>query len=66
MNDSNGVDEENDDGDTMTGSVCPEASDVRDALQVLRDYMPFSLNGEYIEQSSTHLLWSLTETSLLN
>ena len=43
-------DEENDDGDDVLGAICPKVSDVRDALQVLRDYMPFSLNGGEIQQ----------------
>ena len=35
-------DEEDDDGDAVLDPVCPKDSDVREALQVLHDYMPFS------------------------
>ena len=34
----------------LLGQVCPKTSDVRDALQVLRDYIPFSQNVEHIQQ----------------
>ena len=30
--------------------VCPNVSDIREALQVLHDYMPFSLSSEDIRQ----------------
>ena len=39
-------DDEEDDGADVLSPVCPKVSDVQNALQVLRDYMPFSLNGE--------------------
>ena len=39
MNGSNDGHEKDDDGDAVLGPVCPKASDVRDALQVLRDYI---------------------------
>ena len=34
----------------MSGPVCPKTSNVRDASQVLRDYMPFSRYSEDIQQ----------------
>ena len=35
---------------TMLNLVCPKVSDIREALQVLHDYMPFSLGVEDIQQ----------------
>ena len=46
LNGSNDNNEEDDDGDVLLGPICPKASDVQDVLQVLHDYIFFSLNGE--------------------
>ena len=51
MNDENGDDadnEEEDDDDALLNPVCPKVSYIREALQLLHDYMPFSLNSEDI------------------
>ena len=51
MNDSNGEDEEDDDGVAVSGPVFPKTSNARDALQVLCDCIPISQNGEDIQQN---------------
>ena len=43
-------DREDDDDDALLNLVCPKVSDIREALQVLHDYMPFSLGVEDIQQ----------------
>ena len=51
MNNENGDDADNgedDDDDALLNPVCPKVSDIQEALQVLHDYMPFSLSGEDI------------------
>ena len=51
MNNENGDDADNgedDDDDAALKPVCPKVSDIREALQVLHDYMPFSLSAEDI------------------
>ena len=53
MNNENGDDADNgedDDDDALLNPVCTKVSDIREALQVLHDYMPFSLSGEDIRQ----------------
>ena len=53
MNNENGDDADNgegDDDDALLNPVCPKVSDIREALQVLHDYMPFSLSNEDIRQ----------------
>ena len=61
MNAANGddVDEADDDGDVLSDPVCPKISDIREALQVLHDYMPFSLCGEDIQQKLNALSISI-------
>ena len=39
---------EDDTYDVSNGPICPQSSDVRQALDVLREYMLFSDNGEFI------------------
>ena len=46
LNGSNDNNEEDHDGDVVFGPICPKASDVQDVLQVLHDYIFFSLNSE--------------------
>ena len=41
---------EDDDDDALLSPVCPKVSDIRETLQVLHDYMPFSLSSEDIRQ----------------
>ena len=36
--------------DGVLDPICPKVSDVREALQVLRDYMLFSANGGEIQR----------------
>ena len=53
MNNENGDDADNgedDDDDALLNPVCPKVSDIREALQVLHDDMPFSFSGEGIRQ----------------
>ena len=53
MNAANGddaADGEDEDDDALLNQVCPKVSDIREALQVLQDYMPFSLSGKDIQQ----------------
>ena len=55
--DANG---EKDDVDhAVLDPVCPKVSDVRETLQVLHDYMPFSLSGEDIQQKLSALSISI-------
>ena len=51
MNNENRDDADNgedDDGDALLNLVCSKVSDIPQALQVLHDYMPFTLSGEDI------------------
>ena len=53
MNNENGDDVDNgedDDDDAQSNPVYHKVSDIREALQVLHDCMPFSLSGEDIRQ----------------
>ena len=52
MNAANGddTDDGEDDDDALLNPVCPKVSDIWEALQVLHDYMSFSLSGEDIQQ----------------
>ena len=62
MNNENGDDADNgegDDDDAMLNPVCPKVSDIREALQVLHDCMPFSLSGEDIRQKFNALSISI-------
>nr|XP_047129379.1 tigger transposable element-derived protein 4-like [Hydra vulgaris] len=43
-------DEEDNDDDNAIDPVYPKVSDIRETLQVLYDYMPFSLVGESLQQ----------------
>ena len=52
-------DEADDDEDVLLDTVCPKVSDIREALQVLHDYMPFSLIGEDIQQQLNALSISI-------
>ena len=55
----NDGDEADDDEDVLLDPVCPKVSDIREALQVLHDYMPFSLCGEDIQQKLNALSISI-------
>ena len=62
MNNENGDDADNgedDDDDALLNPVCPKVSDIREALQVLHDCMPFSLSGEDIRQKFNALSISI-------
>ena len=62
MNNEKGDDADNgedDDDNALLNQVCPEVSDIREALQVLHDYMPFSLSGEDIRQKFNALSVSI-------
>ena len=62
MNNENGDDADNgedDDDDALLNPVCPKVSDIWEALQVLHDYMPFSLSGEGIPQKFNALSISI-------
>ena len=51
MNNENGDNADyrgDDDENALLNPVCPKVSDIREALQVLHDYMPFSLSSEDI------------------
>ena len=48
-NGDNADDEEDDDDDALLNPVCPKVGDIREALQVLHDYIPFGLSGEDIQ-----------------
>ena len=53
MNNENGDDahnREDDDDNALLNPVWPKVSDIREALQVLHDYMPFSLSSKDIQQ----------------
>ena len=52
-------DGEDDDDDALLNPVCSKASDIWEALQVLYDYMPFSLSGEDIRQKFNALSISI-------
>ena len=54
MNDEN-VDYCDNNHDGVLDPICPKVSDFRDALQVLRDYMLFSVNGGEIHRSINSL-----------
>ena len=41
---------EGDTDDVSNEPICPESSDVRQALDVLREYILFSDNGEFIHK----------------
>ena len=49
-NEHDANDEEDNDVDNAIDPVCPKVSDIREALQVLYDYMPFSLMSEDLQQ----------------
>ncbi|XP_047132485.1 tigger transposable element-derived protein 4 [Hydra vulgaris] len=49
-NEHDANDEEDNDDDNATDPVCPKVSDIREGLQVLYDYIPFSLMGEDLQQ----------------
>ena len=61
MNNENGDDADNgedDDDDALLNPVCPKVSDIREALQVLHDYMPLCLSSEDIRQNFNALsIW---------
>ena len=62
MNNENGDDTgngEDGDDDTLLNPVCLKVSDIREALQVLHDYMPFSLRGKDIRQKFNALSISI-------
>ena len=62
MNNENEDDADNgedDDDDALLNPVCTKVSDIREALQVLHDYMPFSLSGEDIRQKFNALSISI-------
>ena len=62
MNNENGDDVDNgeDDGDdALLNPVSHKVSDIREALQVLRDYMPFSLSSKDIRQKFNALSISI-------
>ena len=50
---------EDDDDDALLNPVCPKVSDIWEVLQVLHDYMPFSLSGEDIPQKFNALSISI-------
>ena len=52
-------DGEDDDDDAMLDTVCSKVIDIREVLQVLHDYMPFSLSGEDIQQKLNTLSISI-------
>ena len=47
------------DDDALLNPVCPKVSDIREALQMLHDYMPFTLRGEDIQQKLNALSISI-------
>ena len=61
MNAANGDNGDDDDDDkyVLLNPVCPNVSDIREALQVLHDYMPLSLCGEDIQQKLNALSISI-------
>ena len=68
----NGDEEEEDDDDTSPEPVCPKAGEIREALMILHDYMPFC--GEDIQQRLNSLILvidgdissKLTQTDIRN
>ena len=48
--DEEGSETEDDTDDVSNEPICPQSSDVRQALDVLREYMLFSDNGEFIHK----------------
>ena len=62
MDNENGDDADNgedDDDNALLNPACPKVSDIRESLQVLHDYMPFSLSGEDIRQKFNALSISI-------
>ena len=59
VNVDNSDDEEDDDGDAVLDPVCPKVSDVWEALQVLHDYMTFSISGGDIQKKLNALSISI-------
>ena len=57
------ADEEDDIHDSVLDPVCPKVNDVREALQVLNDYMPFCENANEIKQK-LHTLASAIDRSV--
>ena len=49
--DEEGSETEDDTYDVSNEPICPQSSDVRQALDVLREYMLFSDNGEFVHKS---------------
>ena len=48
--DEEGCETEDDTDDVSDELICPQSSDVRQAMDVLREYMLFSDNGEFIHK----------------
>ena len=48
--DEEGSETEDDTDDVSNEPICQQSSDVRQALNVLREYMLFSNNGEFIHK----------------
>ena len=68
MNNEDGDDAddgEDDDDNAVLNPVCPKVSDVQEALQVLHDYMPFSVSGDDIRQKFNALSISIDLTEML-
>ena len=68
MNNENGDDAdygENDDHDALLSPVCPKVRDIREALQVLHDYMPFNLSCVDIRQKFNAISISISTVRLL-
>ena len=62
MNNENGDHADNgedDDDDALLKPVSPKVSDIWEALQMLYNYMPFSLSGENIRQKFNALSISI-------
>ena len=62
MNNEDGDDAddgEDDDDNAVLNPACPKVSDIRQALQVLHDYMPFSVSGDDIPQKFNALSISI-------
>ena len=57
--DEEGSDTENDTDDVSDESICPQSSDVCQALDVLRKYLLFSDNGEFIHKFLNEISKSL-------
>ena len=56
-------DEENDDGRAVLDPVCPKVSDVGESLQVLHDYMPWSLSGQDLHKKLSVLSISIDKVT---